>query len=94
MSNKANNVYQKHLTLFQRETIESMLKDNFKFYEIAKRLQKHSTTISKEIKNNKIEHMPSDFNNKVNHCKFKKTLRNCGQFRKVFFPEIYQPIKS
>lgn len=73
MSNKANNVYQKHLTLFQRETIESMLKDNFKFYEIAKRLQKHSTTISKEIKNNKIEHMPSDFNNKVNHCKFKKT---------------------
>lgn len=71
MKNNLNNVYQKHLTLLNREDIEKFLKANFKFYQIAEQLQKDSTTISKEIKRYKIEHKPSNFNNKTNFCKHK-----------------------
>ena len=71
MKNNLNNVYQKHLTLLNREDIEKFLKANFKFYQIAEHIQKHPTTISKEILNNRIEHKPSNFNNKTNFCKHK-----------------------
>lgn len=71
MSNKVNRVYQKHLTLLNREDIEKLLKLNFKFYQIADNIQKHPTTISKEILNNRIEHKPSCFNNNTNFCKHK-----------------------
>ena len=53
MSNKQNKAYQKHLTLLNREDIEKLLKLNFKFYQIADNIQKHPTTISKEILNNR-----------------------------------------
>lgn len=78
MSNKQNKAYQKHLTLLNREDIEKLLKLNFKFYQIADNIQKHPTTISKEILNNRTEHKPSNFNNKTNYCKHKNncTLRN------------------
>lgn len=78
MSNKINKAYQKHLTLLNREDIEKLLKLNFKFYQIANNIQKHPTTISKEILNNRIEHIPSSFNNNTNFCKHKNSciLRN------------------
>ena len=78
MSNKQNKAYQKHLTLLNREDIEKLLKLDFKFYQIANNIQKHPTTISKEILNNRTEHTPSNFNNKTNHCKYKNicTLQN------------------
>ena len=78
MSNKQNKAYQKHLTILNREDIEKLLKLDFKFYQIADIIQKHPTTISKEIKNNRIEHLPSNFNNNTNHCKHKSicTLKN------------------
>ena len=78
MSNKQNKAYQKHLTLLNREDIEKLLKLDFKFYQIADNIQKHPTTISKEILNNRTEHKPSNFNNKTNYCKHKKncTLKN------------------
>lgn len=78
MSNKQNKAYQKHLTSLNREDIEKLLKLDFKFYQIADNIQKHPTTISKEILNNRTEHKPSNFNNKTNHCKHKDdcTLRN------------------
>lgn len=78
MSNKQNKVYQKHLTLLNREDIEKLLKLDFKFYQIADNIQKHPTTISKEILNNRTEHKPSNFNNRTNYCKHKNncTLRN------------------
>lgn len=78
MSNKQNKAYQKHLTLLNREDIEKLLKLDFKFYQIADNIQKHPTTISKEILNNRSEHKPSNFNNKTNYCKHKNicTLRN------------------
>lgn len=51
---------------------------DFKFYQIANNIQKHPTTISKEILNNRTEHKPSNFNNKTNNCKHKNncTLQN------------------
>lgn len=78
MGNKRNKAYQKHLTLLNREDIEKLLKLDFKFYQIADNIQKHPTTISKEILNNRTEHKPSNFNNKTNYCKHKNTcnLRN------------------
>ena len=78
MNNKQNKVYQKHLTLLNREDIEKLLKLDFKFYQIANNIQKHPTTISKEVLNNRTEHHPSNFNNKSNYCKFKSscTLKN------------------
>ena len=78
MSNKQNKAYQKHLTLLNREDIEKLLKLDFKLYQIADNIQKHPTTISKEILNNRTEHKPSNFNNRTNHCKHKNncTLQN------------------
>ena len=73
MSNKKNNAYQKHLTLLNREDIEKLLKLDFKLYQIANNIQKHPTTISKEILNNRTEHHPSNYNNKSNYCKYKNT---------------------
>lgn len=73
MSNKQNKAYQKHLTLLNREDIEKLLKLDFKFYQIADNIQKHPTTISKEILNNRTKHIPSNFNNKSNYCKHKNT---------------------
>ena len=75
MGNKHNKHYQKHLTLLNREDIEKLLKLGFKFYQIADNIQKHPTTISKEILNNRTEHKPSNFNNKSNYCKHKN---NCN----------------
>lgn len=75
MNNKKNKVYQKHLTLLNREDIEKFLKAGFKFYQIANQLQKDSTTISKEIKRYRIEHQPSNFNNKNNFCKYKDNCK-------------------
>ena len=73
LKNKLNTVYQKHLTLLNREDIEKLLKSGFKFYQIAKNIQKDPTTISKEIRKYRTEHTPSSFNNKSNFCKHKNT---------------------
>ena len=48
MSTKQNRVYQKHLTILNREDIEKLLKLDFRFYQIADKIQKHPTTISKD----------------------------------------------
>lgn len=71
LKNKLNTVYQKHLTLLNREDIEKLLKAGFKFYQIAESIQKDPTTISKEIRKYRTEHTPSNFNNKSNFCKHK-----------------------
>lgn len=71
LKNKLNTAYQKHLTLFNREDIEKLLKAGFKFYEIADKIQKHKTTISKELKKYQTERKPSNFNNKTNYYKHK-----------------------
>lgn len=75
MRNKENKVYQKHLTPLDREDIEKFLKAGFKFYQIADRLQKDSSTISKEIKKHRIENTPPSFNNKINFCRHKRDCK-------------------
>jgi len=74
LKNKKKLSYQKHLQLIDREDIERLLKDGFKFYQISERLGKDPTTISKEIKKNRTERQPSNFNTNFNLCKYK---RNC-----------------
>ena len=78
---KTNNnpVYQKHLSLLDREDIEKLLKAGFRFYQISDRLRKDATTISKEIQRNRTEHKPSNFNNKTNFCKHK----NCCNIKNI-----------
>ena len=71
LKNKLNTVYQKHLTLLNREDIEKLLKAGFKFYQIAENIQKDPTTISKEIRKYRTERTPSNFNNRSNFCKHK-----------------------
>lgn len=46
---------QKHLTLEEREFIEDKLKENWNFTEIGKEINKHRTTISKEILNHRFK---------------------------------------
>lgn len=78
VSNKHNKHYQKHLTLLNRKDIEKLLKAGFKFYQIAENIQKDPTTISKEVKKYRTEHLPSNFNNRNNYCKNKNscTIKN------------------
>ena len=73
MSIKKNRIYQKHLTILNREDIEKFLKLDYKFYQIADSIQKHPTTISKEVINNRTQHKPYNFNNNSNFCKHKAT---------------------
>ena len=75
MKNDKNPVYQKHLTLIDREDIEKLLKEGFKLHQIAERVRKETSTISKEIKRNKIEYHSSGFNNSHNYCKYKNTCK-------------------
>lgn len=73
MGSNKNPAYQKHLSLLDREDIERLLKDGFKFYQIADRIRKHPTSIPKEILNNRVQHRPSNYNNKTNYCKNKNS---------------------
>jgi len=44
----------KHITIFDRQTIQIQLKRGTKKIEIARLLNKHKTTIYREIQNNSI----------------------------------------
>ena len=46
----------KHLTLEERETIESLLKENNTFTFIGEQIGKHRTTVAQEILNHRLEH--------------------------------------
>ena len=58
----------KHLTLSERETIEDMIKENKNFTEIGDAIDKHRTTISKEILNHRFIKQPCTFNNRFIDC--------------------------
>ena len=59
---------QKHLTLEERETIESLLKDGLNFTEIGERINKHRTTISKEILNHRLKKEVNMYGRSYVHC--------------------------
>lgn len=61
----------KHLTYEEREYIEIGLNKGRKFSEIAQDLNKHRTTVMREVQRYKFEKVPSSFNNSKNRCKHK-----------------------
>lgn len=65
---KKNIPNQKHLTPENRNFIESSLNDNHSIKEIAYFLSKDATTISKEIKRNRVYKEPSKFGGYSNIC--------------------------
>lgn len=59
----------KHLTLEERQYIEIGLDKGRNFVEISNELNKHRTTIMREVQKRKFKKIPSSFNNSGNRCK-------------------------
>lgn len=79
---REKNIKQKHLDLTQREHIETSLNNNQKIVEIAEALLKDPTTISKEIRRNRVYKEPSKHGGYSNICvnRFSCTKTNvCGK---------------
>lgn len=76
----------KHLTLNDRIDIQMGLKEKLSFNEISKKLGKDPSTISKEIRNNRVCRIPGAYNPCANssNCPHKGDLcRGCPEKRKV-----------
>lgn len=69
---------QKHLTLEEREFIEDKLKENWNFTEIGKKINKHRTTISKEILNHRFRKESVQYNSSFANCIYIDTCKNAG----------------
>ena len=69
---------QKHLTLEEREFIEDKLKENWNFTLIGKELNKHRTTISKEILNHRFQKESVQYNSTFANCIYTDTCKNAG----------------
>lgn len=69
---------QKHLTLEEREFIEDKLKENWNFTLIGKELNKHRTTISKEILNHRFQKESFQYNSSFANCIHTETCENAG----------------
>ena len=69
---------QKHLTLDERNIIEQGLNSKLSLKDIALKVQKDPTTVSKEIKKHRIYKSPSSFTSPVNICskRFKCAKKN------------------
>ena len=70
----------KHLTLEERETIESSLKENNTFTFIGEQIGKHRTTVAQEILNHRLEHKPNTYGRTFVNCKFEDT---CNKYHGV-----------
>lgn len=57
----------KHLSSIDRINIEEALTNNIRLKDIAELIQKDPTTISKEIKRNRVELLPSSFNQNIGY---------------------------
>ena len=69
---------QKHLTLEEREFIEDKLKENWNFTLIGKELNKHRTTIAKEILNHRFKKEAIQYNSTFANCIYTDTCENAG----------------
>ena len=69
---------QKHLTLEEREYIEDKLKDSWNFTEIGKEINKHRTTIAKEILNHRFKKESVQYNSTFANCIHVDTCENAG----------------
>lgn len=68
-------VNNKHLTYEEREYIEVGLGQGKNFAEIGKDINKHRTTIMREVQNRRFKKIPSKFNNSENLCKHRQECR-------------------
>ena len=69
---------QKHLTLEEREFIEEKLKENWNFTEIGKEINKHRTTISKEILNHRFKKEYVQYNTTFASCVCTDICKDAG----------------
>lgn len=69
---------QKHLTLEEREFIEEKLKENWNFTQIGKELNKHRTTISKEILNHRFLKESIQYGTTFANCIHVENCENAG----------------
>ena len=76
VSYKKGVIYMAHLSLEERETIESNLKDQKNFTQIGEIIGKHRTTISNEILNHRIEQTPNTFGRNLVQCALEKSCEN------------------
>lgn len=68
----------KHMGLEERIIIESSLNSGVSFKDIAKIIKKDPSTVSKEVKRNRVEQKPSTFNTGTNLC---VNLTKCQKFK-------------
>lgn len=80
----------KHLTLEARQYIEIGLDKGRNFAEISNDLNKHRTTIMREVQKRKFKKIPSSFNNSGNRCKHKFECKkfDCDSKVKCYEEEI------
>lgn len=76
MKGRLYKMKQKHLTLKEREFIEEKLKENWNFTSIGKELNKHRTTISKEILNHRFQKETVHYNSSFANCIHTYTCEN------------------
>lgn len=69
---------QKHLTLEEREFIEEKLKENWNFTEIGKEINKHRTTILKEILNHRFKKEYIQYNTTFANCVYTDICKDAG----------------
>lgn len=69
---------QKHLTLEEREFIEEKLKENWNLTEIGKEINKHRTTISKEILNHRFKKEYVQYNTTFANCVCTDICKDAG----------------
>ena len=69
---------QKHLSLDEREIIEEMLKDNFNLTQIGEKIEKHRTTISKEILKHRFKKESVQYNSTFANCIHTDKCENSG----------------
>lgn len=89
-----------HLSLEERETIESNLKHKKNFTQIGELIGKHRTTISNEILNHRIEQSPNTFGRNLVHCALEDSCekyhgigctKKCSNFIPKTCPAITHP---
>ena len=87
---KYEHITNKHLTYEEREYIEIGLTKGRNFTQIAKDLNKHRTTIMREVKKHQFRKNPTWFNNSKNLCKNKIKCGkfNCTEKEKCYEEEI------
>lgn len=89
-----------HLTKDDRYTIENNLNDNISLKQIGRNINKHCSSISREIKNHYITRNTGSVGRKFNNCLYRRTclnrgkncnLKNCIEFVEEKCPLLIKP---